>query len=103
MNKLLQIPRNIAENTFRVIQRALTLMVASPIMLRGCLCFNVPVFTIFIFLSAPPLRRMYGTIGRANELASADTLEILQNVRTVRQFSMEKNEEKKYSDNNLSE
>ena len=97
VDKMLWVPRQTIEFFFRVIQRTVTLYFVAPAMLWACLSFNVPLFSIIILATSKPLRRLYGQRGRSNEMATADTLELLQNIRTVRQFSMEKEEKNKYT------
>jgi ABC-type multidrug transport system fused ATPase/permease subunit len=102
VENLLWLPRQTLEFTFRVIQRIMTLYFVAPAMLWACLSFNVPLFTIIILATARPLERLSNQVNRSGENAQAETLEILQNILTVRQFSMEENEKSKYSLGNLS-
>jgi len=97
VENMLKVPQHTLEFVFRVIQRTVTLYFVAPAMLWACLSFNVPLFSIIIIATSKPLRRLYGQRARSNESATADTLEILQNIHTVRQFSMEKEEKNKYT------
>jgi len=102
VENLLWLPRQTLEFTFRVIQRIATLYFVAPAMLWACLSFNVPLFTIVILATSRPLNRFYSQRDRSSENSQAETLEILQNILTVRQFSMEEREKDKYSLGNLS-
>lgn len=102
VNDLLWLPRQTIEFIFRVIQRVVTLYFVAPAMLWACLSFNVPLFTIIILATSRPLNRFYSQRDRSSETSQAETLEILQNILTVRQFSMEEKERSKYSLGNLS-
>lgn len=101
VTNLLDIPLKVTGFTFRVIQRIATLYFAAPSMLWGCLCFNVPVFTIISLAIERFLNRLCEQRDRSQDSAKTDTLEVLQKVRTVRQFSMEREETNKYTLNNL--
>ena len=98
---MLWIPQQTLEFTFRVIQRVVTLYLVAPAMLRACLWFNVPLFTCVILATSRPLRCLWGQRDRSRDRATKDTLEMLQKVRTVRQFSMERAEGTKYALSNL--
>ena len=97
VENMLWVPRRILEFFFRVIQRMVTLYFVAPSMLWACLSFNVPLFAIIVIATREALQRLYGQRARSSESATTDTLEILQNIHTVRQFSMEKEEHSKYT------
>jgi ABC-type multidrug transport system fused ATPase/permease subunit len=101
VENLLHVPRITLESVFRVIQRCVTLYYVAPAMLWACLAFNVPLFSIIVVATAAPLTHLLGTRDRANQNATAVTLELLQNIKTVRQFSMEREEVQGYGLNNL--
>jgi len=102
VENLLWLPRQTIEFIFRVIQRVITLYFIAPAMLWACLSFNVPLFTVIILATSVPLERLREQCNRSGEDSSAETLMILQNIMTVRQFSMERKEKDKYSLGNLS-
>mmetsp|Transcript_41798 Transcript_41798/g.50120 ORF Transcript_41798/g.50120 Transcript_41798/m.50120 type:complete len:465 (-) Transcript_41798:1135-2529(-) len=102
VENMLALPRRIMEYIFRVIQRTATLYFVAPSMLWACLYFNVPFFVVTTFLTGRLLRRLYGQRDRSSESTVADTLELLQNIRTVRQFSMMKEEKDNYTFGNAS-
>ena len=100
VENMLRLPIEAMGFIFRVIQRIMTLYFVAPTMLWACLSFNVPVFAIITLTTERSLKRLYEQQDRSRDNAVTDTLEILQKVRTVRQFSMEKEETKKYTLNN---
>jgi ABC-type multidrug transport system fused ATPase/permease subunit len=97
VENLLWVPRQIFEHFFRVVQRMTVLYFCAPSMLWACVCFNVPIFSAIMFATMAPLRRLTGQRDRGSRKTSADTAELLQNIKTVRQFSMEPGEKAKYS------
>jgi len=101
VENLLWVPRSILENFFRVVQRSLTLYFVAPKMFWACVYFNVPLFSFIILVTQKPLWRLRGRSDRCQENTGAETSEILQNIKTVRQFSMEATEKKKYVLGNL--
>lgn len=99
--KMLGKPKQLIMHIFRVIQRCLTLWVVAPEMLYACLVFNVPLFSVIFLLTQTPLERLWGRRDRARAVRVADTTELLQNIKTVRQFSMETREGEKYNTSNI--
>ena len=102
VENMLVLPRRIMEYIFHVIQQTATLYFVAPSILWACLYFNVPFFVIITFLTGRLLRRLYRQQDRSSESTVADTFELLQNICTVRQFSMEKEEKDNYTFGNAS-
>jgi ABC-type multidrug transport system fused ATPase/permease subunit len=102
VENLLWMPRNFLQHFFRVCQRGITLYVVAPRMFYACATMNVPMFALIILFTSEPLRKLLDQRDLGARNSSAETLEILQNIRTVRQFSMEKQEKEKYMIGNLS-
>lgn len=101
VDHLLGAPRRVLEHAFRVLQRCATLYFVAPAMLWACLKFNVPLFAVVVFFTSKRLRLLCGLRDRVGEHSAAETMEILQNVKMVRQFSMESKEQEKYSVQNI--
>ena len=98
---LLQLPHRVSTHFFRVCQRTLNLYIVAPHIMWACLSVNVPLFAAVFFLTHSRLVKLAGKQRRGSDRAAADTIEILHNVKSVRQYSMEGGEERKFTLNSL--
>ena len=96
IGNVLDVPYAFILTLVKLVQRSLTLWYLSPTMFMWGPGVTIPLYMGIMVLSWSTQRRVRGQANRSKNSASGNTLETLQKIATVRQFTMEDKEVSTY-------
>ena len=98
---MLDVPYEFIIILVKLLQRSFTLWVLSPTMFMWGPGVTIPLYVCTMVMSWSTQRRVRGQAKRSQHSAHGNTLETLQKILTVRQFTMEDKEVSTYTSRNL--
>ena len=101
ISSILDVPASFILTIVKIMQQSYTLYVLSPAMLMWGPGITAPVYVLMMIMSWRSQRLVRGQAKRSANRAHSDTLETLQKIKTVRQFSMEELEISAFAAGNM--